>query len=127
MQYSVRGYREDKMKTFKQIAPKWFRALTIYRRAGAKDYEEYIHKHNLNICRSDVCIVGEAHGFNAKFDQFSGEASWYDCPACHDFGIDFENTFDHDFDHEIMVPTRKTDSVAKKFAQHWNEKHEEKK
>ena|ERR1044071_5851037 len=112
---------KQKLLTFKEICPIWFKILT-----GKRGYTP--QNDIVNIANPKCCIVGEAHKFGGgKGYKYGG------CDKCSNFSYSWinEKDFYHHFQKEFFSQDVKilteseieNDPLVKEFVDHWNEAH----
>ena len=112
--------QQKKTLTFEEICPTWYKILT-----GKTNYTPDTSA--INIADHKYCVVGEAHGFKSRDDQYNG------CKKCAKFSYSLtnDNDFYHHFQTEYMSDDIKilteselaNDPLVKDFVNHWNEVH----
>jgi hypothetical protein len=90
---------------FSDIAPTWNKRL-------AKLPVSFLTKMRwfLDLHSKDVCIVGEAHGFNSRYV--------HECDVCDKFSLDFEF-------HFMKNQFRELEITKEQFVEHWNTNHKD--
>jgi hypothetical protein len=102
--------QQQKLFTFKDIAPKWAKRLEQQQLE-----EELPHKTSLagikwyfELLSYSRCVVGEAHGFSSSYV--------YNCRKCCSFGWKFIESYNE-------CSCSKFEKNKEEFIKHWNEEH----
>lgn len=100
------------MKTFKQLAPKWNRALEILKKDGYAMYTRFTWGNDLDMSQYDKCVVAESWGWYRKEYRFM-------CPTCMNLADDFSEALPDAIDGR----GRRMSSVKSRFVKHRNRMH----
>lgn len=90
---------------FGYIAPTWNKRLAELPVPFLTKIRWFLGLHS-----RDVCVVGEAYGFNSHYVR--------ECDACDKFSIDFES-------HFMKNQFRELETTKEQFVEHWNANHKD--